>query len=179
MSTEKPNPKYPELIKTRQPGDRVLNFSCISPEVAHGEQPHPLTLPAESLQLLTTLESYNQQINDLVARLKNNQTEISDVLNAQNNKLTLLSHLLLTAQSDNKHNGQNIEITVNGLTFKTQSAVTPGRFINLELFNLASGLNLVAFAQVLRCDQQSDSHFLLTTRFHRLSPEQQSVVNKL
>ncbi|MFL0798255.1 MAG: hypothetical protein K6L73_12285 [Cellvibrionaceae bacterium] len=157
----------------------VLNFHSVAPEVAHSETPQCLSLPNSSLALLEEIYGYENDIQSQINSLPDSNKLVADILSTQNRKLTALAQLVLSAQSENKANGSDVEFTSAGVDFSTTEALIPGRFINLEIFAPSHGSTLIAFAQVTHCQTTNSQQHRLSTRFHRLTEKQQQALAKL
>lgn len=119
----------------------------------------PDKLSIDKLTLKARFEYLTREIKPLCKTIEENNPKLAQYLSAIDAKLNMLSEVLMdTVVDDLDKQPQKVNISAGGLSFDSDSALTPGSVMELCVVLLPTNVGIYSHARVVSCKKDADSN---------------------
>lgn len=152
----------------------ILRYRNVPPE-AVGHMPAERHFDnSEMFTLLRELRHIDQEHNNVLRGLAEQNRELGTYLKSTNRKIELIANALATLSHDQQQQApQAVSISEGGIAFRSDTNLTPGKYLALELVLLPSHTGLALYGEVL---ETRDSKGLTVVSFVRLRESDRQIL---
>jgi c-di-GMP-binding flagellar brake protein YcgR len=178
----------PDTTGNRRQAFRVLNPLIIDYEVLSEEEMHRRIHAAKHTGALggvsSMLSQMDNRIREKLGRLRQRVPEAATVIEALNEKLNVLIHLLPMIQYPgarlDERSWRDGDLSALGVGFVNEEALAVGSVLYLRIMLAPSYYYVEAFARVARCDPHPDAHYphRIGVYFEMISEEQRELLTR-
>lgn len=160
-------------------------FDCrpVDAYSANNDEPDTAFDDSGSSGLAAELRRIDRDAAKSLKTLAEKDRVLGDYLQLLSNKIDIIArHTLLADSTPDPHAPTRINISEAGIAFSSDKAFYKGKFLAVRLIFLPGYVPIIAFAEVVRCQNKSEApkgdiegndNFRIAARFHRLSDKDQ------
>lgn len=140
-------------------------------------------LSVDKLTLKARFDSMTRELAPLTRSIEEGNPKLAQYLTAMDKKLNMLSEVLMNNAVDELHEQpQQVNISAGGLSFTSQSVITPGSLLELRIVLLPSNVGIYSHAKVVACrkDEADESRvsYKVAVEFVRMDEEFRDLISR-
>lgn len=147
--------------------DVIFDFRQVDTHTVEQEDPEALFGDGGAMHIVAELRRIDREAQPLLKLLTEKQRLLGDYLQKLNQKIDLIArHAVLSTSS--KDESTRVNISEDGIAFRSDRALYKGNFLVLRLIFLPSYTPVIVFASVSRCDNEGDNQYRIGAKFYKL-----------
>lgn len=132
----------------------------------------------ELMAFATAYELLSNRSTEAMARLRNSDAELSDVLSLLDQKLNLIEQRFYLTGADENADPQDISLSASGASFVHHEACQKGDRLAIRLTLLPGHTLIYTLARCIRCDQLGNSNYRIAVHFFNLGTQESQLIRR-